>query len=282
MIGALAPRHIKDVLFDPWVVAVSLIVGGIAILLIERHGRAQAPRGRGDAAATALGIGFCQCLAMIPACRAPAPRSSARCCWGSTGRRRPSSRSSSRSRPWSRPRSTTSTRTGRLLSVDDLDVIAVGFVIAFCRRPGRRALAHRLRLAPRLRAVRLVSDRDRPLDGGLLVQHLPPPTREQGEAAATPTGSGARTAPASRDSGLEILRARSPRAASARSPARPSPAGTGATTLSLLQQLDLVRRQRRLGQEAAAAAPAGWPSRTAGSAAGDAAGHLQQVASSAP
>jgi undecaprenyl-diphosphatase len=55
------------VLFSPWVVVIALVVGGIAILVIER----MAPRPRfrtieGLPMTTALGIGFCQCLAMIP------------------------------------------------------------------------------------------------------------------------------------------------------------------------------------------------------------------------
>lgn len=65
--GVLLYRVIKDVLFSPWVVAVSLVVGGFVILVIERV----RPRPRiHDTAemspATALGIGCCQILAMIP------------------------------------------------------------------------------------------------------------------------------------------------------------------------------------------------------------------------
>jgi undecaprenyl-diphosphatase len=67
VIGALLHDFIKDVLFSPWVVAISLIVGGVLILALERI----APRPRYKAVeglplTTALGIGFCQCLAMIP------------------------------------------------------------------------------------------------------------------------------------------------------------------------------------------------------------------------
>src|SRR5205809_4209769 len=36
VVGVMAHRLIKEVLFSPWVVAVSLIVGGIVILVIER------------------------------------------------------------------------------------------------------------------------------------------------------------------------------------------------------------------------------------------------------
>jgi undecaprenyl-diphosphatase len=67
IVGALAHGFIKSVLFSPWVVATSLIVGGIAILLIERarpvatiHAVEQLPLRR------ALAIGAVQCLAMIP------------------------------------------------------------------------------------------------------------------------------------------------------------------------------------------------------------------------
>ena len=67
LVGVLAHGYIKSVLFSPWVVAVSLIVGGVAILLIERarpvariHAVEQLPFGR------ALAIGAVQCLAMIP------------------------------------------------------------------------------------------------------------------------------------------------------------------------------------------------------------------------
>ena len=67
VVGVVAHKYIKAALFDPMVVAVALIVGGIAILLIERY--AQRPRikalGEIDLK-TALLIGFCQCLAMVP------------------------------------------------------------------------------------------------------------------------------------------------------------------------------------------------------------------------
>src|SRR5947208_1783992 len=65
--GVFLYRIIKEVLFSPWVVAVSLIVGGFLILLIER----MRPRPSVDNVdqlswQTALGIGCCQILAMIP------------------------------------------------------------------------------------------------------------------------------------------------------------------------------------------------------------------------
>jgi undecaprenyl-diphosphatase len=67
IIGVAAHNYIKSVLFNPWVVAVALIVGGFAILVIERF--AQRPRIKtlDDVdLKTALYIGLCQCLAMIP------------------------------------------------------------------------------------------------------------------------------------------------------------------------------------------------------------------------
>ena len=65
--GVLLHRFIKEVLFSPWVVAVSLVIGGVLILLIERV--RPPPRVRTVEAMplrTAIGVGFCQILAMIP------------------------------------------------------------------------------------------------------------------------------------------------------------------------------------------------------------------------
>jgi undecaprenyl-diphosphatase len=65
--GVIFYRIIKEVLFSPWVVAISLIVGGVLILIIERvrprpyiHDTETMPLG------TAIAIGCCQILAMIP------------------------------------------------------------------------------------------------------------------------------------------------------------------------------------------------------------------------
>jgi len=67
VIGALAHGVIKGVLFNPWVVATALFVGGLAILLIERIAPRPATKSVDDLGwKTALGIGFCQCVAMIP------------------------------------------------------------------------------------------------------------------------------------------------------------------------------------------------------------------------
>jgi undecaprenyl-diphosphatase len=66
-IGALAYGAIKAMLNSPMIVAVALLVGGVAMLLIERMVK---PAGAQSVEAmgwrTAMGIGFVQCLAMIP------------------------------------------------------------------------------------------------------------------------------------------------------------------------------------------------------------------------
>jgi undecaprenyl-diphosphatase len=67
VIGVLAYGFIKRVLFSPWVVAISLIVGGIAIFAIEAMRKT--PRHHvidRFPVATCIGVGFCQTLAMIP------------------------------------------------------------------------------------------------------------------------------------------------------------------------------------------------------------------------
>jgi undecaprenyl-diphosphatase len=67
VIGVALHKYIKIMLDTPIVVPVAFIVGGIAILVIERY--AQRPRVKSvdDVGwRTALFVGFCQCLAMIP------------------------------------------------------------------------------------------------------------------------------------------------------------------------------------------------------------------------
>jgi undecaprenyl-diphosphatase len=67
VIGVLAHGFIKNVLFSPWVVSTSLVLGGLAILAIER---ARKPAMVQDidalTPAIAVKIGFCQVLAMVP------------------------------------------------------------------------------------------------------------------------------------------------------------------------------------------------------------------------
>ena len=65
--GVLLHRIIKDLLFSPWVVAVSFIVGGFLILLIERvKPRPLVHDIEAMSLRTALAVGCCQVLAMIP------------------------------------------------------------------------------------------------------------------------------------------------------------------------------------------------------------------------
>jgi undecaprenyl-diphosphatase len=67
VLGFKLHDFIKEVLFSPWVVVTSLVIGGLAILAVERL----APQPRYTAIErmpflTALGIGICQCLALVP------------------------------------------------------------------------------------------------------------------------------------------------------------------------------------------------------------------------
>jgi undecaprenyl-diphosphatase len=67
VIGVLLHKYIKMMLDTPIVVPIAFILGGIAILVIERY--AQRPRIKSVDDIdwkTALFVGFCQCLAMIP------------------------------------------------------------------------------------------------------------------------------------------------------------------------------------------------------------------------
>ncbi len=67
VIGVILHDFIKNVLFSPYVVSTSLIIGGIAILIIEKN----IPKAKHHSIETlpprtALAIGFAQCIAMIP------------------------------------------------------------------------------------------------------------------------------------------------------------------------------------------------------------------------
>ncbi len=67
VVGVVAYKYIKSVLFNPTVVAVSFVVGGIAILVIEALARRPRVKSVDDIDwKTALFVGTCQCLAMIP------------------------------------------------------------------------------------------------------------------------------------------------------------------------------------------------------------------------
>ncbi|MGQ3071359.1 MAG: undecaprenyl-diphosphate phosphatase, partial [Ferrovibrionaceae bacterium] len=67
VLGVMFHKVIKSVLFNPLVVSISLVVGGVLILLIERMAARGTIRHVDDIDyATALKIGFCQALAMVP------------------------------------------------------------------------------------------------------------------------------------------------------------------------------------------------------------------------
>jgi len=67
VIGFFAHATIKTALFNPTVVAIALIMGGVVILLIEKFKPAPTIHQTEDMGwKTALTIGFIQCIAMIP------------------------------------------------------------------------------------------------------------------------------------------------------------------------------------------------------------------------
>ena len=67
VVGLLLHKQVEALLGNATVVAVALIVGGIAILLVERFARAGEVRGIADVpVGVAAGIGLVQCLSMVP------------------------------------------------------------------------------------------------------------------------------------------------------------------------------------------------------------------------
>jgi undecaprenyl-diphosphatase len=67
IIGLAVHDFIEEKLFTPWVVACSLVVGGVVILLVERFHRPPTIQTVDEMKpGTALGIGFAQCLSLIP------------------------------------------------------------------------------------------------------------------------------------------------------------------------------------------------------------------------
>lgn len=67
VLGVILIKHIEALLGNAKVVAIALIVGGIAILVIEKLVKRSEMVGVSEMPAkTALGIGIAQCLAMIP------------------------------------------------------------------------------------------------------------------------------------------------------------------------------------------------------------------------
>jgi undecaprenyl-diphosphatase len=67
VLGIILHKKIEALLLSPVTVAVALIVGGFAILGVERVAKPRHTHGVADLSiGTVLGIGFLQCLAMIP------------------------------------------------------------------------------------------------------------------------------------------------------------------------------------------------------------------------
>jgi undecaprenyl-diphosphatase len=67
ILGALFIKQIEALLRKPYVVAIAFIVGGIAILIIEKLAKRTDTVGVAELPVrTAVGIGIAQCLAMIP------------------------------------------------------------------------------------------------------------------------------------------------------------------------------------------------------------------------
>ena len=67
VIGAVAAKHIKALLFNPISVSLALIIGGIILILIERRtAKNTITSVEALSYGTAVSIGFIQCLAMIP------------------------------------------------------------------------------------------------------------------------------------------------------------------------------------------------------------------------
>jgi undecaprenyl-diphosphatase len=67
VVGLALHKYVEALLGNAVVVAVALVVGGFAILLVERFAKPGTVRGIADVPVrTALGVGVIQCLAMVP------------------------------------------------------------------------------------------------------------------------------------------------------------------------------------------------------------------------
>ena len=108
MLGLALGDYIEMLLGNAVVVAWALIIGGIAILVVEKLARPGEIGGVAECLAQAIGdgIGLVQCLAMIPGVSRSGATILGAMSSGSTARPRPSSASSSPCRRWpARPRS---------------------------------------------------------------------------------------------------------------------------------------------------------------------------------
>ncbi len=67
VLGALLDKTIEAKLFNPYTVAIALLVGGIVLIALEwRPRKGKIAAARDLTFATAIAVGFIQCLAMIP------------------------------------------------------------------------------------------------------------------------------------------------------------------------------------------------------------------------
>jgi undecaprenyl-diphosphatase len=67
LIGGIAGKYIEEKLFNPYVVAVALLIGGIVLLWIEKNTRSSKINNISELSfKTAFFIGIIQCMAMIP------------------------------------------------------------------------------------------------------------------------------------------------------------------------------------------------------------------------
>ena len=136
VIGVFAYKTIKGVLMTPTVVAVALILGGIAILIIERLPSVKNPKVSYDSIEAipgrrALAIGFFQCISMIPGTSRAAATILGALLVGVT-RRAAAEFSFLLAIPTMLGAATYDVYKNRAtLSLDGAEVIAVGFVVAF-------------------------------------------------------------------------------------------------------------------------------------------------------
>lgn len=132
VIGAFAYSAIREMLQSPTIVAVSLIVGGIIILLIEKLVKPRAATSVEKMGwRTALGVGVVQCLAMVPG----VSRSGATIMGGlvmGLDRKTAAEFSFFLAVPTMAAATVFSLYKEReALNLDDLGLIAIGFVVAF-------------------------------------------------------------------------------------------------------------------------------------------------------
>jgi undecaprenyl-diphosphatase len=136
VLGAAFYKIIRDVLFSPWVVSVALVVGGILILIIERLPVVTRPKVAYDRVedvplGKAVAVGFFQCLAMIPGTSRSAATIMGALLMGVT-RRAAAEFSFLLAIPTMLAATVYSVYKNRAdISSDGLEVVTVGFVMAF-------------------------------------------------------------------------------------------------------------------------------------------------------